>query len=203
LSLVCLTHTYNVSVDATVWITENVSLNKLLKVKQSRYTPWGCLGGEVILLLLIHDHGTRGEGEWSASRPGPRFNPGERTPGTHCKGGWVGPRAGLDTEARGKMLSPLPGIEPRSPGRPARSQTLYRLSYPGSQMNYYYHKYNVSWLDSIPVFKWLNGHCTEAIFNNLFLILRTAVSTAPEPQPIVWTGQAAGQLPGASTCKGR
>jgi hypothetical protein len=25
---------------------------------------------------------------------------------------------------------PLPGIEPRSPGRPARSQTLYCLSYP-------------------------------------------------------------------------
>jgi hypothetical protein len=57
------------------------------------------------------------------------FNPGERTPGTHCTGGWVGPRAGLDTEARGKILSPLPGIEPRSSGGPARSQTLYRLSY--------------------------------------------------------------------------
>jgi hypothetical protein len=43
----------------------------------------------------------------------------------------VGPRAGLDTEVRGKILSSMPGIEPRSPGRPARSQTLYRLSYPG------------------------------------------------------------------------
>jgi hypothetical protein len=42
----------------------------------------------------------------------------------------VGPRAGLNTEARGKIPSPLPGIEPRSPGRPARIQTLYRLSYP-------------------------------------------------------------------------
>jgi hypothetical protein len=42
----------------------------------------------------------------------------------------VGPRAGLDAEARGKMLSPLPGIEPRSPGRPTRSQTLYWVSYP-------------------------------------------------------------------------
>jgi hypothetical protein len=30
------------------------------------------------------------------------FTPGERNPGTHCTGGWVGPRAGLDTEARGK-----------------------------------------------------------------------------------------------------
>jgi hypothetical protein len=27
----------------------------------------------------------------------------------------VGPRAGLDTEARGKILLPLPGIEPQSP----------------------------------------------------------------------------------------
>jgi hypothetical protein len=60
--------------------------------------------------------------------PRPRFSPGERTPGTHCTGGWVGPIAGLDTEAAGKILSPLPGIEPRLPGRPVRSQTLYWLS---------------------------------------------------------------------------
>jgi hypothetical protein len=33
----------------------------------------------------------------------------------------VGPRAGLDTEVRGKIISPLPGIEPLSPGRSARS----------------------------------------------------------------------------------
>jgi len=37
----------------------------------------------------------------------------------------VGPRAGLVTEARGKILSSLPGIEPRSPGRLARNQTKY------------------------------------------------------------------------------
>jgi hypothetical protein len=45
----------------------------------------------------------------------------------------VGPRAGLDTEARGKIPSPLLGIEPRSPGRPARSQTLL-IKVPGSPM---------------------------------------------------------------------
>jgi hypothetical protein len=55
---------------------------------------------------------------------------GERTPGTHCTGGWVGLRAGLDTEVRGKHPLPLLGIKPRSPGRPVRSQTLYWLSYP-------------------------------------------------------------------------
>jgi hypothetical protein len=56
--------------------------------------------------------------------------PRRKDPGTHWTGGWVGLRAGLDTEARGKILSPLPRIEPPSPGRPGRSQTLYCLSYP-------------------------------------------------------------------------
>jgi hypothetical protein len=42
----------------------------------------------------------------------------------------VGPRAGMDTQAGGKILSPLPGIEPRSPGCPVRSRTVYCLSYP-------------------------------------------------------------------------
>jgi hypothetical protein len=33
----------------------------------------------------------------------PRFTLGERTPGTHWIGGWVGPRAGLDAGARRKI----------------------------------------------------------------------------------------------------
>jgi hypothetical protein len=56
--------------------------------------------------------------------------PRGKDPGTHCTGGWVGPRAGLDTEVREKNLFPPPGIEPRSPGHPVSSQTLYCLSYP-------------------------------------------------------------------------
>jgi hypothetical protein len=40
--------------------------------------------------------------EWSASCSG-RFTPGERAPGTHCIGGWLGPRTGLDME---KILAP-------------------------------------------------------------------------------------------------
>ena len=60
-----------------------------------------------------------GGGGWSTPRPG-RFTPGER-PGTHCIGGWVGPRAGVD--GCGKSRPPLP------PG--FCSESLYRLSYPG------------------------------------------------------------------------
>jgi hypothetical protein len=61
--------------------------------------------------------------------PRPRLRGNDPPVPTGQEAGWA-PRAGLDTEVRGKILSPLPGIEPRSPGRPARSQTLHWLSYP-------------------------------------------------------------------------
>jgi hypothetical protein len=64
-------------------------------------------------------------GEWSASRLG-RINPGERTPSTHWIGSLVDPRAGLDDVEKRKIFT-LPGLELRPRGRPARSQSLYRL----------------------------------------------------------------------------
>jgi hypothetical protein len=59
------------------------------------------------------------------------LNPREWTAGTHWIGGWVGIRAGLDTEARGKILCHCRGS---NPGRPVCSQTLCWLSYPGSKI---------------------------------------------------------------------
>jgi hypothetical protein len=44
----------------------------------------------------------------------------------------VGPRAGLDDVAKGKFFT-SPGLEPQPLGRPVRSQSLYRLRYPGSK----------------------------------------------------------------------
>jgi hypothetical protein len=86
------------------------------------------LGGRGGIAPTIVDLGSRWR--WVVSvTPRPRFSPGERTPGTHCTGGWVGPRAGLDTEVRGKILCPCRGS---NRDRPARSQTLYCLSYPVS-----------------------------------------------------------------------
>jgi hypothetical protein len=43
----------------------------------------------------------------------------------------VDPTEGLDDVEKRKFLT-LPGLELRPLGRPARSQSLYRLSYPGS-----------------------------------------------------------------------
>jgi hypothetical protein len=48
-----------------------------------------------------------------------------------------GPQSRSGHRGRRKNPLPLPGIEPRSPGRPARSQTLYCLSYPGSSKTIY------------------------------------------------------------------
>jgi hypothetical protein len=64
-------------------------------------------------------------GEWSA------LHPGHFTPGTHCIGNCVSPRASLDDVEKRKFLT-LPGLEVRLLGRPASSQLLYRLRYPGS-----------------------------------------------------------------------
>jgi hypothetical protein len=68
--------------------------------------------------------------EWSASRPG-RFTSGERAPGTHWMGGWVGPRIGPDDVEKRKFLT-IQGLELRPIGCPARSQSLHRPRYPGS-----------------------------------------------------------------------
>jgi hypothetical protein len=73
-------------------------------------------------------------GEWLASLPG-RFIPGERAPGTHWIGGWVGPRPDLDDVEKRKTLS-LEELEFQPLGRLARSQSLYRLRYRGSRVKY-------------------------------------------------------------------
>jgi hypothetical protein len=59
-------------------------------------------GRNDVLLLLIHDLSSR-RGRVVSVTPRPRFTPGERTPGTHCTGGWVGPKAGMDIEVRRKI----------------------------------------------------------------------------------------------------
>jgi hypothetical protein len=70
-------------------------------------------------------------GVWSTSRPS-LFTTEERAPGTHYRGGWVDPSASLDDVVKRKFLN-LPALELRPLGRPARSQSLYRLRFPDSQ----------------------------------------------------------------------
>jgi hypothetical protein len=68
-------------------------------------------------------------GEWSALRPD-RFTPGEEAPGTYWRGGWVGPKTGLDDVERRIYFTP-PGLELRLLRVPACSQSPNRLSHRG------------------------------------------------------------------------
>jgi hypothetical protein len=70
-------------------------------------------------------------GQWSASRPG-RSLSAEKGPTVPIvqEAGWV--TEPVWTEVRGTILSPLPEIEPQSPGLPVRRQTPYWLSYTNS-----------------------------------------------------------------------
>jgi hypothetical protein len=67
------------------------------------------------------EHLSGGQTDWSCSfltsvlDRGTRFTPGERAPGTHWTRGWVGPRACLDTEARGKVLCLCRKLNPSRP----------------------------------------------------------------------------------------
>ena len=73
--------------------------------------------------LPFHDLSTSDGGGWLAPRPG-RFTPGKDPVPIVQKAGWAtGP---VWTGAEN-----LASIEIRSPDRPASSESLYRLSYPG------------------------------------------------------------------------
>jgi hypothetical protein len=52
--------------------------------------------------------------------------PGERAPGSHWIGGWIGPRAGLDAVEKRKSLH----CRESNPGRPARRYTDWAIPTP-------------------------------------------------------------------------
>jgi hypothetical protein len=93
------------------------SLREMSKKVQASW-PWR--GGKGIALHILNLGTRRG---WVVSTMPRLLYPWDR-PSTHCTGGWVSPRAGLDVA---KNLDPT-GI--LSTDCPARSQSLYRLSYP-------------------------------------------------------------------------
>jgi len=103
------------------------------------------------IILLFLEHGNRSR--WGVSvTPRPLF-----TPANHCRGGWLGPRAGLDKCGKSR---PPPRF--RSPDRPALSHSLYRLSYPA-------HSCSSSYLE-LPGF-----HC---VVRNLATLFQLRVSHA-------------------------
>jgi hypothetical protein len=94
--------------------------------------------GEEVKLLLVYDLGTTWG--WVVSvTPRPPLSLGKGHPVPIVQeAGWT-PDPVWTQRLEEKFLLPLPGIEPRSPNRPVRRQTLYWLSYPDS------YKLNITW----------------------------------------------------------
>jgi hypothetical protein len=101
---------------------------KVVPVLQLSITPWRCIGSGGIAPRILY-LGTRRR--WVVSfMPRAPYPPG-RVPGIHWIGGWVGPRAVLDTVVKGKILSPRRESNPRTPIVQLVAESLYRLSYHG------------------------------------------------------------------------
>jgi len=119
-----------------------IGLHKGKKVKWYRYRPGVAQSVGRGIALLFHARGTRRE--WVvSSTPRPQFTPEKEPVPILQEAGWApgpvwtGPRASLDGPQGQSGRSPGPvwtGGKSRShresiPERPARSQSLYRLSY--------------------------------------------------------------------------
>ena len=70
-------------------------------------------------------------------RHAPSALPPRKKPGTHCIGGWVGPRTCLDEREN------LAAILIRFPDPIARSEWLYLLRHPGPRMFIFAHKNHI------------------------------------------------------------
>ena len=83
--------------------------------------------GSRCIALLFLDHSTR-RGRGVSATPQPLY-PQDR-PGTHCIGGWVGPRAGLD--GCGKSRPPPQGFDPQTVKLVASRYTDRAISAPNN-----------------------------------------------------------------------
>jgi hypothetical protein len=103
-----------ISEHSQVYISSKKGKKRQNKGKAVPLHAMEALGGESRYSSYSFTTSALDGGEWSASRPSRAFTPGERTPSTHWSGGWVGPRAGLDTEEE-KILCPCRGSNPDRP----------------------------------------------------------------------------------------
>jgi hypothetical protein len=98
-------------------------------------TPWSSVVSAVHMLAAL----ILGTKWWVISFTLLPLYPGKRCPSTHSIGGCVGPSAGLESVERRQISCPFLGIEPQFHGCQPLGPSLYRLSYPGSQIKVPYY----------------------------------------------------------------
>jgi hypothetical protein len=102
---------------------KDLTRNKAKNLKLSHFTPRRRLRERKYTSYSFSTLALDGV-KWSASRTGRDLDPGKGPPEpTVHESGWA-PEP-VWTKMRDKNPLPLPEIEPRPPGCPARSQTLY------------------------------------------------------------------------------
>ena len=115
-----------------------VTLVQALRLCTSRTAHRGSRG----IAVHFHDHGTR-RGKGSTSRPGRSLPPGKSRYPLYRR--LAGPQ-GRSGQVR--KISPPTGV--RSPDRPARSQSLYRLRYPAHTV-----------FEDVFIFAWGKMNCID------------------------------------------
>ena len=110
-----------ISIKSEVNIRVKFTLVQALRLCTGRTTHWESRS----IALLFLDHGTRRG--WDSATLRPLFTPRKDPVPIVHKAGWAPGPVWTDAE----NLAPT-GI--RSPDRPSRSQSLYRLSYPGQKI---------------------------------------------------------------------
>jgi hypothetical protein len=123
---------YDIGCTFTQHMYKKIKMCCFIHIRGKKYGKVKCILVQALSLCTdcTAHRGSRGfmtmaleGGERSASRPSCSLPPWER-PGTHCTGGWVGPRASLDRCGKSRPT------RIQSPDRPAHSQSLYQLHYP-------------------------------------------------------------------------
>jgi hypothetical protein len=90
-------YTFFISTTDATWPSHFIALDLILKVKLSHYCHSGTKGR--VYITFFSRWGVSGQHRTLAT-----LYSGKGSPSNHCVGGWVGLKAGLDTEARGKIL---------------------------------------------------------------------------------------------------
>ena len=149
----------------------NYQLRAIKKVKWSRYRPGVAQRVGRDIALLFHDRGTR-KGWVVSSMPRPHFTPGKDPVPILQETWWAPGPVWMGGKSRPHQDS--------IPDRPARSQSLYRLSYPAHTFHITHKKlWYEMWERELIICNWHQtlSHRNDPSYVKLFSVLNDIIVT--------------------------